>query len=409
MASACATTLYQPPPASLFTGDNASMLAKLHPSLKSPTVDILYATDRLSNKNEQVSPAYGYQRSYSLTYGLATVSFGKDMSWEDLEAWTVSAPGSNRRPAPRIDRVSEIGRLPDTPMPYTVGPDGVIRFDDEAVELKDAAWADTYLELCRQLALSGRKELFVFVHGVNTTFEEAVLSAAMAWHQLGRTGVPIVYTWPSGNPGVVFYTADRESGEFTIFHLKEMLRALAAVDEVEKIHLLAHSRGTDVVGTAVRELVIEARGAAGNTRASLKIGNVVLLAPDLDYDVFTQRYAAENLVPTVDRVSIYANKKDTAIGAAKSLFSSRVRIGQLSVDTISERDKAFLDRFQRVDLIFYQGSRGGSLGHSYYRDPEVLADLFLLLVERRLPGAQNGRPLTFVHDHLWVLPQDYMR
>ena len=79
---------------------------------------------------------------------------------------------------------------------------------------------------------------------------------AELWHFLGREGLPIIYTWPAGYPGIFGYTYDRESSEFTVFHLKQAIRWLAKLPEVENIHLLAHSRGTDVTVSAVRELVI---------------------------------------------------------------------------------------------------------------------------------------------------------
>ena len=95
------------------------------------------------------------------------------------------------------------------------------------------------------------------------------------------------------------YFADRESGEFTIFHLKEFVRLIASSPEVERIHILAHSRGTDVTTTALRELVIEARAAGKNPRESLRIANLVLAAPDIDFDVVRQRLMAEKFGPAI--------------------------------------------------------------------------------------------------------------
>lgn len=63
--------------------------------------------------------------------------------------------------------------------------------------------------------------------------------------------------------------------------------------EVGSIHILAHSRGTDITTTALRELVIEARAAGKNPVTFLKVKNIILAAPDLDYGVVTQRLIAE--------------------------------------------------------------------------------------------------------------------
>jgi len=55
------------------------------------------------------------------------------------------------------------------------------------------------------------------------------------WFFLGRIGIPIVYTWPAGHPGIFGYTYDLESSEFTVYHLRRVLTAIAKFPEVEKI------------------------------------------------------------------------------------------------------------------------------------------------------------------------------
>lgn len=56
--------------------------------------------------------------------------------------------------------------------------------------------------LVRQLELTPRKELFVYVHGYHNSFADAAFTMAELWHFLGCIGVPIIYTWPAGHPGM---------------------------------------------------------------------------------------------------------------------------------------------------------------------------------------------------------------
>ena len=108
--------------------------------------------------------------------------------------------------------------------------------------------------------------------------------------------MPVLYSWPAGKAGLLTgYTHDRESGEFTVFHLKEFIRTVAAMGEIEQINITAHSRGTDVILTALRELVIEASASGNNPRKALKVENLVLIALDLDVEVTSQRTVAEAL------------------------------------------------------------------------------------------------------------------
>ena len=55
------------------------------------------------------------------------------------------------------------------------------------------------------------------------------------------------------------YTYDPESSEFTVYHLRETLEIIASVPEVEKLHLIAHSRGTDVAVAVALDARCECR------------------------------------------------------------------------------------------------------------------------------------------------------
>ena len=81
------------------------------------------------------------------------------------------------------------------------------------------------------------------------------------------------YTWPA-NPNLgplLGYTHDRESGEYTGYHLREFIRLLAQTPNLERLHIIAHSRGTDVAITTLRELQLEFRGTGIDIRDRLKI------------------------------------------------------------------------------------------------------------------------------------------
>ena len=75
---------------------------------------------------------------------------------------------------------------------------------------------------------------------------------------------------------------DRESGEFSVSHLREFIKNVAGCPDVERIHLVAHSRGTDVTISALRELNLHYRAQGKSTQAELKLENLVLAAPDVD-------------------------------------------------------------------------------------------------------------------------------
>src|SRR4029453_16952015 len=109
---------------------------------------------------------------------------------------------------------------------------------------------------------------------------------------------------------------------------------------VKKINLIGHSRGTDVVLSALRELHLEFNGAGKDTREELKLGTLVLAAPDIDFDVMVQRMATARLGRIPERFVLYVCSKDSALGFATWLFGSGGRVGKLRSDMFTPEELA---------------------------------------------------------------------
>jgi len=397
----------EPAPASYYSGENAGRYEELSPQLQSTEVDVLYVTDREPEVGDAGRMHYGVGRSQSLAFGSVIVDVDEDRSWDELVAWTEGETDDGPAPEPKILSVEELGRFPVTPFPIVVDDFGHIvnapEVEEEHARVREIALD----ELHRRLALTERKVVWISIHGVQIDFDYGARVIAMGWHKRGRWGVPIYYSWPAGQSGFVSgYSYDRESGEFTIFHLKQLLRALGKVPEIEQINLIAHSRGTDVLISALRELVIEARAKGFDPLTQYNIGNLVLIAPDMDLEVATQRILAEGLGRSVEHLTIYVSEQDWAIALAQSMFSSKRRIGQMGQGDWTEQQKLLLRKSGNADIIFYEGSAGGTFGHSYYETPEILSDLFML-GEGRKAGAAHGRPLEPVAPHMWIIQDGY--
>ncbi len=337
LIAGCAESRQLMPTPNLYTDEKVTLFEAVPQEYASTQVDLIYVTDRAPETDEAGNLRYGYNRSNSLAVGTTIVDLGRNATWEDL----VEASRTHTRLGDfELDLVSikELTRLPPTPMPYQV-IDGEIIQDPEAVAAHDTSVALLHAEVKRRLALTPRKDAYIYVHGYHNSFEDAAFALAELWHFFGRQGLPIVYTWPAGHPGIFGYTYDRESSEFTVFHLKQFIKWLSAQTEIENIHLIAHSRGTDVAVSAFRELVIWARGAGISPRERFKVKNFVLAAADMDVQVTSQRIAAEYLALAVDQATIYTSPNDEAIGIAEWLFASpRGRIGTLGIEELTEEE-----------------------------------------------------------------------
>ena len=417
LLTGCSTARLMMPTPNVHLDPERDAFADLAAPLQSTDVKLFYVTDRAPERDEQGNLYYGSGRSASLAFGTAVVNLGRDITWDEL----LEASRTQRRLKPvklELHEVTELERGPNTPLPYAE-VNGKVVEEPTLVAQRDAAAEAAREALAEQLALTPRKEVFIYVHGYHNSFEKAAFAMAELWHFLGRIGVPIIYTWPAGYPGPFGYTYDRESSEFTIYHLREALDFIASFPEVERIHLIAHSRGADVAVAAVRELTLLARGAETDPRKKYKIHNLVLAAPDLDLQVATQRIVGDQLVLSVDRFTIYTSPADKAIGFARRLFQSpRGRVGTAGLGDVDETIKAAME-FGRehsptnVAIVNFSGASDADkaqidrYGHSYFRNaPTVSSDLVLMLRDDLDPGSP-GRPLEPVGLRFWRVPPGY--
>ena len=186
-----------------------------------------------------------------------------------------------------------------------------------------------------------------------------------------------------------------------------MFRAIASNRVVHKIHIIAHSRGTDALVSALRELHLEISGGGRSTRDVMKLGTVVLAAPDLDVDVVIQRAATARLGLVPERAAIYICDKDSALGFSRFLFGS-MRLGKLKPEIFTPEELKALRGSKNLAVVDARVEKPGSMGHSYfYQNPAVSSDLLLLMRYHLSPGAENGRPLKATDTWFWTIDDTY--
>jgi esterase/lipase superfamily enzyme len=406
VSSGCSTYLAASP--RIYATSKENPYASVDPAMRTVEVPLLYATDRKPEEGAAESDRkYTYERDRSLAFGVCRVRFGESLSWEDV----VNATVTSARTGPvliTLDKTEELGKVPESGYEFSKSG-GILRAipaEQEGVALAERRM----LEMVEtRLAAASRKDIFVFVHGYANDFQSAAFTLAQVWHFLGREGVPFLYSWPAGSGGLLRgYTYDRESGEYTVFHLKETLRLLSRAKGLQKIHVIAHSRGTDVFLTALRELFLEdGRKVEGNCLAQ-RLGTVVLAAPDLDFDVLSSRVIFEGLLLVPDRLVVYVSEGDRAIGISNWLFSSLKRLGRLRSADLSPEALDRLKQYSHVEVIDARVTGYASWGHDYfYSHPAVSSDLILLLRYGKEAGVPGGRPLRREENSFWILENDY--
>ena len=237
---------------------------------------------------------------------------------------------------------------------------------------------------------SRQKEAFVFVHGFNVTFAEAAHRTAQLAHDLKFDGAPIFFSWPSQG-GVLQYSVDETNVVWAVPHLKEFLAGIAERSGAEAVHLIAHSMGNRALTSALERLSYEMQEKMPMFR------EVVLTAPDIDAEVF-RRDIVPAIVPTADRVTLYASSNDEALKLSKTIHGYR-RAGDSG-------DQLLV--IPGVDTIDVSTVDTSLIGHYYYgSNTSVIADLLDLINEAKPPQLRRWlEPRRFGQLVYWVFHGD---
>lgn len=176
------------------------------------------------------------------------------------------------------------------------------------------------LEKCQQ------KELFVFVHGFNNSFNASAENAAELSYYTGRP--VLLFSWPSAQK-VYRYSLDECNNEWSQEHFNQVLEYLADLKKRNnlKISLVAHSMGN--------RLFI--RGMTYFAGTGL-FSDMYMVNPDFDAQTFVHylsRCMPKNGFLRGTRGQFLVSRKDKALSVAEGVFGGYTRLGQGSDFTLS--------------------------------------------------------------------------
>ncbi|MBI3567903.1 MAG: alpha/beta fold hydrolase [Gemmatimonadetes bacterium] len=230
------------------------------------------------------------------------------------------------------------------------------------------------------LALSHSRDVLVFVHGFNVTFEDAAVRAAQVAADLGFDGTVVLFSWPSAG-SVTAYVRDQQAARNAGYHLLRLLTHILPLAKPDRVHLLGHSMGSEVIAKAL--------SLTAPDDSLPRFAQVVFAAPDVDARVF-RREIMPRLAPRAARITLYASSDDEALRASRSV-NNVWRLG-LGGDSLTVIDG--------MDTIDATRVRADVLGHTLFGNQGFLADLAVLLhdgsspLDRRVLPVRRGA-LTF--------------
>jgi esterase/lipase superfamily enzyme len=205
----------------------------------------------------------------------------------------------------------------------TLAPPGDGRFSLASVGLSD--WRIDKVELMPgqvgdlvAQASQGR-DVLIYVHGYNQTFEAAALDAARLSDGIVFRGDTVVFSWPS-RAGLLDYAYDRESAMWSRDALERVIERLMATPGGGRIHIVAHSLGTMLTLESLRQLYAH-HGEAVTER----IGAVVFAAPDIDMDVFSS--SLPRIGALARRITVIVASDDLALAVSRRIAGGVARVG----------------------------------------------------------------------------------
>jgi esterase/lipase superfamily enzyme len=363
---------------------------------------VLYLTNREQVMLQGGALSFGADRSRSLSYGLASV-VGRTTNDEIITS------------------IDVLGHYP--PTPYQVdNVAGGIRRNETVIRAHEKARNEIQAYLRERIKRTTTKQVVLFVHGYNNGFDDAIKSTDQICNDLGWDNFTCVaFTWPAGgNSGVLFgYNVDRESGEFSVADLQKTIRTISATPGLDKIYLVCHSRGADVVTMAMQALTREAYMSQSSFAEKFKVSEIILAAPDVDIDVAFTRIGSLRSEPdipfgdkpnpraTFNRMrthfTVYSSPHDRALSASKELFGSKHRLGLIDENIDEETNGLIKSTGDIADFITIDSSNGSLIGHDYYLSNPIVRNDLVNLIKYKKKAGSSDRDLIEINRPFWRL------
>lgn len=242
-----------------------------------------------------------------------------------------------------------------------------------------------------------KSDTLFFIHGFNTdlkSLRETIdnLHKKYVENPDSPVGHIIVFTWPGRSPVLpLHYHDDKKdairSGEALargILKVTEFLRKTLVQERNpacnKKIHLMAHSMGNRVLKHTILELE---RLQAGIPEL---FEEILIMAADVEYDIFEPQEAFYKLIDFGRRVHIYYHNKDHVLSISKYTKNFNNRLGKYGRKYVNT---SLTDVFD-VDVSKTKDDKGSGVGtqvlnHWYYYSSQMVVDNVIEVLKGKKP------------------------
>lgn len=305
------------------------------PAVDPRVVEFLYATTRAKKDKQAENVSYSGERG-PLSFGAASVRIPDDHKIGRIElpsSWSVFG----------LDLVT----APNEHKHFVIK--NVVPLSED--------------EFGRIVRAKGAKTALVFVHGFNTTFEDALYRNAQIVWDLQFSGLSVLFTWASRGE-VTDYVYDKDSAYLARNSFIALLDKLKRDYGIEQVNVVAHSMGNLVA--------LDALANDSQTVNPVKIARLVMAAPDVDRDQF--RLLAPEAQAIVGGMTLYASSADRAMELSRRLAGGVPRAGDVPPD-----GPIVLPNLETIDVSAVGDDIFGLNHNVFAGSRDVLEDISALL------------------------------
>jgi esterase/lipase superfamily enzyme len=164
-----------------------------------------------------------------------------------------------------------------------------------------------------------KEQAFIFVHGYNVSFDDALYRTGQIAYDLGFDGAPFLYTWPSKGE-TLGYKRDLDRALASRDQLRKYVDMITHQTSVKEINLIAHSMGSWPLLEVLSQIAKDVSAQHG-----IHINQIILAAPDMDRANFIA--LTQSIKPLAKNLTLYASSKDWAMLLSGVLSLGEDRVG----------------------------------------------------------------------------------
>lgn len=225
--------------------------------------------------------------------------------------------------------------------------------------------------------------LALFVHGYFTDFDKGCRRAALLQRNAVLEERMVWFTWPSDGD-IANYVQDETDLYWSVPDIADAILAVNAQSrDAGGADIIGHSLGGRGVALALAEVAVRA--------PETQLGDVVLLAPDMDFEIFAR--LLPRIRPIAKRITLYMSSADRPLDLSEELHGYP-RLGQAG------NNVTILDGVEVIDVSRLPTESAS--GHLYHIHNSVVGQDLDRLLNSDLPASQRPQ-LEAMGPNMWAL------